>query len=548
MEISGIRYTRIYIDIFREVFGVFYKNKIPALNDIETYFKNHEARILKDLLKDQIQKKIIDRGVPIVGFSIPFAQQFIPALILAYEIKNKMHDVHICFGGPVITLLSDQYLKDLIRTSPIDSCVKYDGEIPLLKLLNFILHGKPIDEPNCFLSNKSSVLTPIVFKSFRVRTASQRHKHNRLQKKNIKQLPMETPIPIAQSTGCYWGQCSFCDYINLHVDKVYRSRPVKDIIDDIKYYIDMGFSNFRMLAEAIPPRHANEIANNLTTNNIDIKWHSFLRVDNGFSINMLEAMNKSGFSCTVGMEHSNNCALKILNKGYNQKIIRKFFEKIRIASLSENHLNIIVGMPGITYAQEMETLEFCKEYTDIFNQFKCSIFTLTNTSEMGKNPQKYGIIINEDGKANKFNSHGRISSINFYDPNGMTSEEKHEILKLYEQLNQELRSQIRFNGYRNLILTARTGAYLEDIYFIFDRLSLQQMVNLNTNNNDGYFVVNMSASRRHQVIIDKKLSDMINIFKDKKFNFKDIIEFTTDENIALQYLKEMVNGSLVNVV
>ena len=91
----------------------------------------------------------------------------------------------------------------------------------------------------------------------------------------------------------------------------------------------MGFSNFRMLAEAIPPKHANEIANELIINNIDIKWHSFLRLDNGFSIKMLEAMAKSGFSCTLGMESSNNCALKTLNKGYNKKAIRRFFEKLR---------------------------------------------------------------------------------------------------------------------------------------------------------------------------------------------------------------------------
>ncbi len=545
MENCGIRYTRIFIDLFKKYFGLFYNTNIPDSEDIKTFFSCPEAILIKDLLNEEIQRSIIDKQIPVIGFSIPFAQQFLPAMILASEIKKKMQDVHICFGGPIITLLSETYLKEVIKTAPVDAFVTYDGEMPLLRLLRYKLQGQALD------GTKNVILRNALNKSTDPSAAARHqkdkavHTHNRFQKENMGYFSKNTPIPVTQSTGCYWKKCAFCDYINLHKDKIYRPRPVNDIIADIQYYHSLKFTNFRMLAEAIHPKHANEIATALLDNNLNISWHSFLRVDEGFTTKILQSMEMSGFSCTVGMESANACILQTLNKGYDKKIIKRFFENLRSASLKNNHLNVIVGTPGATYDQELETLAFCREYTDIFTQFKAGIFTLTPTSDMGKNPHKYGLRIKESGTDNQ-PLHGRIASLAFDDPGGMTHEKKLRILERYGQLNKEIKNRKKFNGCLDIISAARSGADIKGAAFVFEKFLVRQRLMHHAFKKQGEFMVaNMSENRDHQVFIDKQQADVMDILRDSIFSCQDVMAITQDENTALDFIKKMAAGNVI---
>jgi hypothetical protein len=547
MENCGIRYTRIFIDLFKKYFGLFYKKNIPKTEDLKAFFSCPESILIKDLLHEEIQRSIIDKQIPVIGFSIPFAQQFIPAMILAGEIKKKMQNVHICFGGPIITLLSEKHLKDLVKVAPVDSFVTYDGEMPLLQLLRHKLRERAAADTKNVTHHTALHIRSDASDAARHRKGKPVHTLNRFQKENMGYFPQNTPIPVTQSTGCYWKKCSFCDYINLHKDKIYRPRPVSEIIADIKYYHALKFTNFRMLAEAIHPKHAFEIATALLDNNLNISWHSFLRVDAGFTTKILQSMAKSGFSCTIGMESANECVLQTLNKGYNKKIIRGFFENLRAASLKNNHLNVIVGTPGATYDQELETLAFCKEYTDIFTRFKAGIFTLTQTSDMGKNPHKYGLRITDSSTENQ-HLHGRILSMAFDDPKGMTHEEKLRIVERYGQLNKEIKNQLKFKNCLDKITAAGSGADIKGIAFAFEKLLVRQKMMHHAFQEQGdSIVVNMSENRDHQVFIDKQQSDLMDTLRDSIFSFQDVMAITQDENFALHFIKKMASGNLVNV-
>lgn len=545
MENCGIRYTRIFIDLFKKYFGLFYNTNIPEPENLKTFFSCPEAILIKSLLHEEIQSSIIDKQISVIGFSIPFAQQFLPAMILADEIKKKMQNVHICFGGPIITLLSEKYLKEVIKVAPVDSFVRYDGEMPFLQVLRYKLRDQAVDDTKNVILHDGLHKSADPSDAARPQTDKPVHTHNRFQKENMGYFSKNAPIPVTQSTGCYWKKCSFCDYINLHKDKIYRPRPVSEIVADIKYYHALKFTNFRMLAEAIHPKHANEIATALLDNNLNISWHSFLRVDAGFTTKILQSMAKSGFSCTVGMESADECVLQTLNKGYDKKIIRRFFENLRSASLMNNHLNVIVGSPGATYDQELETFAFCKEYTDIFTQFKAGIFTLTPTSDMGKNPQKYDIRIKDRGTENQ-HLHGRISSMAFDDPRGMTQEEKLRIIERYGQLNKEIKNQQRFNGCLDRITAAGSGADIKGIAFAFEKLWVRQRVMHHAFHGQGdYMVVNISENRDHQVFMDKQQSDLMDILRDSIFSFQDVMAITQNENIALDFIKKMATGNLI---
>jgi radical SAM superfamily enzyme YgiQ (UPF0313 family) len=552
MENEGIRYTRVFFDLYQKTFGLFYRQRFPTLEEIVPLASSPASVVLRNLLKDEIQAQITEKQVPVVGFSIPFYEQLVPAIALATEIKNNLNHVHICFGGPVITLLSGTYLKGLFDLTPIDSFVKFEGEIPLLELLRAKKTGGPIDDIDNLLT-KNNASAPADKKRAKKPLPRPVARHHRFASADIQHIPENSPIPITQSCGCYWKKCAFCDYINLHRDKAYRPRTVDAVIDDINYYTDMGFCNFRMLAEAIPPRHAFEIAAALIKNRLKIKWHAFLRVDRRFSVDILKTMRESGFSCTVGMESADDHTLKTLNKGYDKETIQTLFENMRRAGLTGNHLNIMIGVPGTSYAQDLATYRFCRKYTDLFNWFKSFVFTLTQTSEMGKNPHKYGIRIINDGQNVRPHPQNRLSAIDFFDPGGMSDKEKGWMLNHYDQLNREIRRDRRGNDFFGKILAARSVRELGDLTFVVPKNSLVKLHLKNVHDRSGhstgkngrYMIVNIREGRDHQFLVDRYLISLMDSLAEKAFSIDDVLDLTADEQRSLDFIQTLTKGELL---
>jgi len=555
LEINGIRYTRVFFELYQKAFSFFYRTKMPPLGELKDLVTCPASVSLDNLLQDEIADEIIKKDVPVVGFSIPFYQQLIPALALATEIKRNMKDVHICFGGPVITLLPIKYLKGMLDLLPIDSFVKYDGEVPLLKLLQAKKAAKPIDDIDNLLAAENNIMLRNIVRVQKPVSRSV-YDHNRFEFSNIRDVPRSSAIPITQSAGCYWKKCSFCDYVNLHKDKKYCPRSVSDIIKDIRYYEKMGFSNFRMLAEAIPPKHAFEIASELIKNRLEITWHAFLRVDERFSVDVLKAMKASGFGCTVGMESANDRVLKTLGKGYDKNTIQNFFENIQKASLLNNHLNIMVGVPGARYEEDLETYEFCRNYVDIFSWFKSSLFTLSETSDMGKNPQKYGIRIRKGQKGAHPNGGGRLTPVMFEDPEGMSDDEKSAIIDLYDQLNKEIRLKLKYDGLYEKIVSAHTGKNLEDLTFIINNEELVRLkmkffpreLNSSIKDKSKYMIINLREGRDHQFFMNSYFVKLMKSQSGNEFNFHDLCQKTGDESTALHFIQTMISGGLLDVV
>ena len=417
MALQGIRYTRLYRQGFQAMFGRLYDTRDLSCQDLLNQAQGPEMAQMTAMLDPVIRRDIIPAKAPVIGFSIPFSQQLVPAVALAARIKSLMDGVHICFGGPVITLTPEPALEEMGRTLPVDSFVRYEGEAPLAQLVRSLKAG-----------------TKGIGKS-----SGQAHDFNRFGPSTLAQMPKGARIPVRQSTGCYWKRCTFCDYVNLHRDKTYRPRRVERVMSDLGYYIRSGFHHFRMLTEAIPPDHAMALAKAILTQLPEIRWHSFIKVDRGFTPEIFNALKQSGFSFTVGMESVNDRMLALLNKGYDRKTISAFVDNLKAAGFCGNHLNVMVGIPGERYEDALETLSFCRDCKEVFAWFKPSRFTLTATSYMGRYPEAFGIRIRPQNRPHGHDrAGGRLSSLAFDDPSGMDADQISAIFKAYEQLNRSL--------------------------------------------------------------------------------------------------------------
>ena len=266
-------------------------------------------------------------------------------------------------------------------------------------------------------------------------------------------------------------------------------------------------------------------------------------------------MKDSGFACTVGMESANDRVLSILGKGYNKHTIQKFFEKMRQASLFNNHLNIMVGVPGARYEEDLETYAFCRNYADIFSWFKSFRFTLTETSEMGKNPQNYGIKIRKGQKGSHPNGGGRLTQIMFEDPEGMRDDEKTAMIDLYNGLNKELKLKRKYDGLYKKIGSALAGKDLADLTFIPSSEELIKLkmkfdpheFNRSTHNNGKYVIVDLRQGREHQFFTNLYFAELMESQAGNAFNFDDLRQKTGDEDKALRFIQTMVSAGLLDV-
>lgn len=435
---------------------------IPVASELSEVLDSERAHRFSALVRETVYTRIRNDRPLIVGISIPFSTQLVTALLLAREIKSASPETHVCLGGPTVTLLSREFTDQCIAMQIVDSVVRHEGEKPIARLVSDLRDGRQpgrFPGPDGVTKGTSASLS----RGYGARLAAS---HTRLAP-----LPMHlrgggVPVPVLQSTGCYWGKCTFCDYVNLYCDSRYRYRPVHAVVDDMEYYATAGVSHFRLIAEAVPPRHAAEIAREILHRGLRVTWHSYLRVDRQFHVSTLTAMRESGYRyATVGLESSENRLLRILNKGYSADDVRRFFENCREAGFSFGQVNIIYDIPTSTYKEALGVFEFCKSYKDVAPKIQLFPFQLTSTSSMASDPDKYGILIGGLGTV----QHGTFltTAIPFADPRGMNDKEKANIRVLYQEHDAEVTDDHAYGGLMRTILRARHLQYLDSYTFRF---------------------------------------------------------------------------------
>lgn len=384
---------------------------------------------IKKILTKIILRKKINKKYEFIGITIPHGNLFIYSLIFAEIIKGLNKKTHICIGGSVVTLLDDSILKYWKNKGVIDSYVKYDGEIKLLRLLKKIKTKKKANTNN---------LSKIDINSQRI------YKINDMTNSEIR---------ILQSKGCYYNQCAYCDYVNLYNCKSTIIKDPKILFDEIKNIKSRyGICNFYLVNECIQPDQAENISDLILKNNLKIRWTSYMRVDNRFTEEILKKMRDSGFEGCLGLESTNDRVLKLIKKGYTKKMITKFLDKCLKINLIFKQVNIILNLPTTTFKEARAVFNFLEKYKKIIKFINYMDFKLTSTSQIGNNPQKYGIKILDNSRKSTF-SRGYLNQIEYIDNKGMSKEELNKVKNLYYNLNKK---QIEYFCYNGILRKIRT--------------------------------------------------------------------------------------------
>ncbi len=410
-----------------------------AADEIDCHTVEAEASQFIDLVRSDLVAALAPGRPRLVGISVPFWMQLMPALVIARYFRAQVPGIHISLGGPVINLLHAEGHQRLLDLEFVDSVVSGEGEGPLLRLVEGLRQPRP---GPAIVATETPAVRAEPGSSSKIDEVALRPGTTYMR---IAVPPRETRdtslwMPVLQSRGCYWGRCAFCSYDCQSPLARYRFRPFDDVVDDIAHYRAQGVRSFNLLADAIPPKHAGRLANEIRRRELDIEWGCFIRADSHFTVDLLRDLRDSGFTTgCVGMESSNDRILRLMNKGYESAQLRTFFDRVREAGLRLGQINVIVDFPSTTYDEAMGVLEFCHQHRDVTRSFSIHNFVLDESSAVGRNPERYGLTVDRESLPRRWNM--ECNAIAFEDRMGMTEDEKDRAFSLFEQLDRGTRSQ-----------------------------------------------------------------------------------------------------------
>ena len=355
----------------------------------------------------------------LVGITVAMGPQLAPSLLLSECISNRFPKTQIVLGGPTFTLMNDEQRQAILTRNPwITEIVIGDGEIRLVEIASSF--GSDRDRGNSW---SGTVSEP----------------HPAFDERIIAEFGVQA-LAVRQARGCYWGQCEYCDFINLYPGKGrYRPNPVERITDTMEKLVEEhGITRFDLVTEALPPAVGRRLAESILKRRLNISWTSFAMVDSKFDADILSVMRESGcaYLC-VGLETFNTRTLRLMGKAATGDDNMRFLETAYDVGI-DIVANIIPDFPSTTYDEALADLAIISSRPHLF-RFSVFPFEPTLSSNVGKNPGMFGLIPDTSGVMVEQGSHQAQFSLNHFsakDP-AMDDAQRGDIIRRFREASAE---------------------------------------------------------------------------------------------------------------
>lgn len=399
----------------------YYPNPVMGLDyeGIKAQSLDEKDNMFVSFFRDEIEKAELWK-YDAVGISVVDLSQLVPAMTLGRIIKEKYPRIHICMGGNYITKtfnnLDSQpdffslFADTLLTGDGEISCVEWaqfingEKEIGSVHSLTFCEDGKVRHNEKAPLLDMDALAIPD-FDDYDF---------------SLYLTPCkETIIPIQLSKGCYWGKCTFCDFF--YGQQSFDIKSVDRAIAEIKNAVEKyGISKFTFVDEAVPPEYYNELSLAIIREGLRINFYSFVRLENGFTLEVLSNMKKAGGCMFMwGYEAQSHRIMKLINKGIDLDNRLNILKNSADAGIW-NHCTFLLGYPTETMEEIESTIDIIKNRKDVVNSCTPSNFSLKEKSMIIKNLHAFGI----DGAKKNGDFHISYSDVV---TGGITMKERKEI-------------------------------------------------------------------------------------------------------------------------
>ena len=293
-----------------------------------------------------------------VGFTTYFASRLF-SYEIARRIKKKKQDIIIVFGGPLC-------FKNAVDFQIFEECEAVDiicfgeAEEAIIKLADCIRDNKDYTQLDGF--------------GFRLPDGSIDEGRDMPRIEDYENLPYadfsdfdlhkytRNLLPMNSCRGCV-NRCAFCNE-SPYWGK-FRSRSAKRIYDEIIYQLDLypHINNIWFIDSLINGnmKIMSEMCDYFIASPRKFTWDASALIRKELTNEMLHKMKASGCnSLHFGLESGSNHVLKLMRKGYSRELAKDVLIRTLDAGIQIN-VNLIVGFPGETMFDFMETLDLIRQ-------------------------------------------------------------------------------------------------------------------------------------------------------------------------------------------
>jgi radical SAM superfamily enzyme YgiQ (UPF0313 family) len=364
-----------------EFFNLF--NTFSKQGQFELLYKHKE---IFDIAYGFVGRYVEKANPAFLGFSI-IDGNIDASLAIAKLIKEKYPHVKILFGGNGVEVLDFGRLPNAKYITKkytfIDGISRGDGEMTFVEILKsdwseeslmkikgliwqlngVFIHNQPrpnVDMDSLPYPDYSSLEDNYYYKST--------YQHN---------------VPLVMSRGCPY-RCSFCsvpDYI-----PEFRYRNVDNVIDEIKYWVSKGETNFFCHDSIINgnPKWLKEFCEKIIENDLHINWGGNMRLQSTMrDLDTMRLYRKAGLTKMItGFESASEPVLRHMKKYTNTEGVREIFENVRQIN-KENQwpmqfaMQLIIGYLNEGEEDFQRTMDFIEQYHDCMAEIlTCSAFLI----------------------------------------------------------------------------------------------------------------------------------------------------------------------------
>ncbi|MFC1584842.1 B12-binding domain-containing radical SAM protein [Fibrobacterota bacterium] len=375
-----------------------------ALMSLAAYVKKNEGINVKIICLDDyadpehIIKTYMHDRVILCGISV-LTPYITKAIKLSSVIKAKRKAAPIVWGGVHATLFPEQCFD----CGDVDFAVRGDGEIPMLKLIQFLRgknetgldgipglyyrRGKPgvivkSKRNNELFSSSGELDYDSVenIEDFIVGVGAglylPSYSNYGFFKSMVYSLPFAKRLftfsggrilPVLTGRGCPM-KCTFC------INNAYFRKPVKydtdgllDTMLDLK--TKYGIDYFRFVDELflVNRKFAVDFAERILQRNMDIKWWAsgHANLFSNMHVDDVELLKKAGLVLTgFGLESGSERIIKRLKKGTNREKILKSAEILSKCNLPFT-ISFFCGIPGDRLDDYLQTLDIMRKIREL---------------------------------------------------------------------------------------------------------------------------------------------------------------------------------------
>ncbi len=368
--------------------------------------ENYDVEIIDAWLNEYDVKTVYEKiiaeedNILFVGIS-SYMSNTAPTVELISMLKKHNPNIKIVCGGFGPTFYPKEYLK-----SGSDYIIRGEGEKAICLLANCINENKvPYDVENVGFLNENNEL---ILNSM-----------ERLNE-NLDSLPFpsrdtmdvvlnkKSTVNMVTSRGCS-GNCEFCSVISffrLSDGKVWRTRSIKNIVDEIEMLSKQGVKYIKMVDDSFvdgirDEQWCKDFADEIERRNIKVKLRGQIRADK-VSDSILYNLKRAGFfSFACGIENGSQTALTRMNKKATLEENKKALELFKKYGYIVQ-MGYILFDKETTYQELLENYQFMEDYDfavtkGIFSEMFSAEGTKLNTRLKNENKlQESDFILNNN--------------------------------------------------------------------------------------------------------------------------------------------------------